>query len=72
MEKLDENTLKELQNSMAIEGCYLSDEDIFKIARAYEASDTDQLLEVAVNTAKQSGRPLLEVLKKVLGTKECD
>lgn len=69
MKKLDSNW-KSIQGSMALEGHYISDEALLKIANEYEASGDEELLNEAAKIAEKSGRPVFDVFEELKAAKE--
>ncbi len=58
---------KAIQNSMAISGYEISDEDLALMTAHYEAKNMDELALKIVQITQETGRPMLDVAKEVLG-----
>ncbi len=62
----EQNRWKILQNSMALSGLIVSDEDLQRLAEEYEAKGMDELALKIVAISEQTGRSMLEVAKEIL------
>jgi hypothetical protein len=58
---------KAIQNSFAISGYPISDEDLELIATEYETKNMDELARKIVQITEETGRPMLDVAKEILG-----
>ena len=56
---------KNIQANMALEGHFISDELLEKAASEYQDENLDEEMDAALLLSKQSGRPLLEILKEL-------
>ncbi len=56
-----------IQNSFALSGYQISDEDLELLAAEYEANNMDELAKKIVRLTEETGRPMLDVAKEVLG-----
>lgn len=64
MTKLDQSW-KSIQGSMALEGHYISDEALEKVAREHEASGDRELIEKAVSISEVNGGCFFEIFKQL-------
>ena len=58
---------KGIQHSMALEGWMISDVELKSLAAEYESAGVSSLAEKIVQLSQNSGRPIAEVAKEILG-----
>lgn len=64
MKKLDQSW-KSIQGSMALEGHYISDEALLKVASEYEASGDEELVKQAVMISEEKGGCFYDIFKQL-------
>ena len=56
---------KQIKANMALEGHYISDEELAEVAREYEESGDDMYIDRAVAIAKKTGESVLTVFDRL-------